>query len=52
MATLFPRWPEVVRDLNVGIVAMVVNVVVLAVVTLATRARERGALEAVPAAER
>jgi SSS family solute:Na+ symporter len=52
MATLFPEWPAVVRDLNVGIVAMVVNVVVLAVVTLATRARERTAIEAVPAADR
>ena len=48
MATLFPDWPEVVRDLNVGIVAMVVNIVVLAVVTLATRARERTAIEAAP----
>jgi SSS family solute:Na+ symporter len=52
MATLFPDWPEVVRDLNVGIVAMVVNVVVLAVVTLATRARARSALEAAPVADR
>jgi SSS family solute:Na+ symporter len=52
MATLFPDWPEVVRDLNVGIVAMVVNVAVLTVVTLATRARERAAIGAVPAADR
>ena len=52
MATLFPGWPEVVRDLNVGIVAMLVNVAVLAVVSLATRARARSALEAAPAAER
>lgn len=37
MATLFPTWPEVIRDLNVGIVAMVVNVTVLAGVSAATR---------------
>jgi len=29
MASLFPSWPAVVTDLNVGIVAMAVNVVVL-----------------------
>lgn len=53
MATLFPDWPEVVRDLNVGIVAMLVNVAVLVVVTLATRrARERSTVEAVAAADR
>ncbi len=52
MATLFPEWPEVVRDLNVGIVALVVNVVVLGVVTFATRERARAAVEAVPAADR
>jgi SSS family solute:Na+ symporter len=39
MATLFPTWPEVIRDLNVGIVAMVVNVVVLVGVSLATGSR-------------
>jgi SSS family solute:Na+ symporter len=37
MATLFPTWPEVIRDLNVGIVAMVVNVAVLAGVSAVTR---------------
>lgn len=37
MGTLFPRWPAVVTDLNVGIVAMVVNTVVLAAVGAATR---------------
>jgi SSS family solute:Na+ symporter len=37
MATLVPTWPEVIRDLNVGIVAMVVNVVVLAAVSMVTR---------------
>ena len=51
MTTLFPSWPAVVRDLNVGVVALVVNVVVLGVVTLATRPRTRAALEAVPTAE-
>ena len=39
MATLFPALPEVLRDLNVGIVALVLNVVTLAVVTAATRIR-------------
>ncbi|HEX6535611.1 MAG TPA: sodium:solute symporter family protein [Gemmatimonadaceae bacterium] len=37
MATLFPSLPSVVTDLNIGIVAMVVNVVVLAAVSVATR---------------
>jgi SSS family solute:Na+ symporter len=49
MTALFPEWPEAVRDLNVGIVALVVNAVVLGVVTLATRTRR--AIEAVPASE-
>ena len=49
MSTLLPGWPEVVRDLNVGIVAMIVNVAVLAAVSLATRARTRPALEAAAA---
>lgn len=39
VATLFPSWPSLVTDLNVGIVAMLVNVAVLAVVSLATRRR-------------
>jgi SSS family solute:Na+ symporter len=37
VATLLPWAPQVVKDLNVGIVALIVNVVVLTVVTLATR---------------
>jgi SSS family solute:Na+ symporter len=37
VATLFPTWPEVIRDLNVGIVAMVVNVVALVGVSVVTR---------------
>lgn len=37
MRTLFPHWPAVVTDLNLGIVALVVNVVVLVAVSLATR---------------
>ena len=37
MATLFPSWPSVVTDLNVGIVALIVNVVVLFVVSALTR---------------
>ena len=42
MSTLLPGWPEVVRDLNVGIVAMIVNVAVLAAVSLATRSLDSG----------
>src|ERR1700733_7308462 len=37
MATLFPGLPEALRDLNVGIVALVLNVVATAVVGAATR---------------
>jgi SSS family solute:Na+ symporter len=39
LAKLFPSWPSVITDLNVGIVALIVNVVVLTLVTLATPAR-------------
>lgn len=47
-ATLFPSWPSVITDLNVGLVAMVVNVVVMAVVSAVlpapvTTAAERAA---------
>jgi solute:Na+ symporter, SSS family len=37
VATLLPSAPQMVKDLNVGIVALVVNVAVLALVSLATR---------------
>jgi SSS family solute:Na+ symporter len=37
LATLLPEWPPVVTDLNVGVVALVVNIIVMMVVTLATR---------------
>jgi SSS family solute:Na+ symporter len=37
IATLFPGLPEVLRDLNVGIVALVLNVVATVVVGAATR---------------
>jgi SSS family solute:Na+ symporter len=37
IATLFPGLPEVLRDLNVGIVALVLNVAVTAAVGAATR---------------
>ena len=36
LTTLMPRAPQIVKDLNVGIVALIVNVVVLAVVSLAS----------------
>jgi len=44
MATLVPSWPDVVKDLNAGIIAMLVNTVVLLVVSLATG--PRGATDA------
>lgn len=37
LAKLFPNWPPVVTDLNIGIVAMALNVVVLLAVSAATR---------------
>ena len=37
IASLLPAAPQVVKDLNVGIVALIANVVVLSVVTLARR---------------
>ena len=33
LATLFPTWPDAVKDINVGIVALVLNVVALSVVS-------------------
>jgi SSS family solute:Na+ symporter len=39
VATLLPAAPQVVKDLNVGFVALGVNVVVLSIVAIVTRAR-------------
>jgi SSS family solute:Na+ symporter len=39
VATLFPALPEALRDLNIGIVAMVLNIVALALVSALTRRR-------------
>jgi SSS family solute:Na+ symporter len=39
LGTLFPSWPPVVTDLNIGVVALVVNVVVLVLVSAATQRR-------------
>jgi SSS family solute:Na+ symporter len=39
LATLLPGWPPVITELNVGVVALVVNVVAILLVTLATRGR-------------
>jgi SSS family solute:Na+ symporter len=36
LAKLFPSWPAAVTDLNVGVVALVANIAVLATVSLAT----------------
>src|SRR5262245_34460683 len=37
LAKLFPSWPPVISDLNIGIVALIVNVVVLLLVSGMTR---------------
>jgi len=39
MARLAPSWPDVVTDLNAGIIALLVNAVVLLVVSQASRVR-------------
>ena len=39
IATLFPALPETLRDLNIGIVALVLNLVALGVVSAVTRRR-------------
>ena len=39
LATLLPGWPQVITELNVGVVALAVNVLVIVIVTLATRGR-------------
>jgi SSS family solute:Na+ symporter len=39
VATLFPALPEALRDLNIGIVALVLNVVALGAVSVVTRRR-------------
>ena len=39
VASLFPALPETLRDLNIGIVALVLNVVALGVVSAVTRRR-------------
>ncbi|KLU67561.1 MULTISPECIES: sodium:solute symporter [Desulfosporosinus] len=36
VGTIFPSLPQAVKDLNVGIIALVVNIVVMAIVSLAT----------------
>jgi SSS family solute:Na+ symporter len=41
LAKLFPSWPSAITDLNIGIVALIVNLGVVSVVTLATRRGRR-----------
>jgi SSS family solute:Na+ symporter len=43
MSVLFPVLPEALRDLNIGVVALMLNVVTLAIVSAATRRRPLGA---------
>jgi SSS family solute:Na+ symporter len=45
LATLFPDWPETIRDLNIGTVAVLLNILVMAGVSAATANSRR----AVPA---
>nr|MBO2470271.1 hypothetical protein [Bacillota bacterium] len=47
--TLFPEFPQAVKDLNVGIVALVVNVAVMILVSLATRRFSLSGREDLPA---
>ncbi|HTK32209.1 MAG TPA: sodium:solute symporter [Candidatus Saccharimonadaceae bacterium] len=49
LAKLYPRWPSAITDLNVGIVAMTVNVVVLLAVSATTRGRAEAGSGAQPA---
>ncbi|MBH0328817.1 sodium:solute symporter [Brevibacillus brevis] len=37
IASMFPNWPAVVKDLNIGVVALLVNLVVMFTVTFVTR---------------
>ncbi|MCM3004174.1 sodium:solute symporter family protein [Priestia koreensis] len=37
IATMFPSLPQVVKDLNVGVVALVINIFVLVIVSLVTK---------------
>ena len=41
LGTLLPGWPAVITELNVGIIALVVNVVVMSLVALFTRRNAR-----------
>ena len=38
LATLLPGWPSVITELNVGVIALAVNIAVIGIVTLASRA--------------
>ena len=37
IATMFPAWPSVLKDLNIGIVALAINIVVMFAVTFVTK---------------
>ena len=37
IATMFPQWPSVLKDLNIGVVALVINIVIMFAVTLVTK---------------
>jgi SSS family solute:Na+ symporter len=39
LSTLFPRWPSAITDVNVGMIALLVNVATMIAVTLVTRER-------------
>jgi len=52
LAKAFPEWPSVVTDLNIGIVAMIANIVVLVLVSALTRRRSPAAAAAVAFSDR
>ena len=45
LAKAFPDWPSEITDLNIGIVALIVNVVVLLVASLLARGGKRVRVE-------
>lgn len=37
IASVFPNWPAVIQDLNIGVIALLVNIIVMFGVTFVTR---------------
>lgn len=49
LATMFPHWPSAIKDLNIGVVALLVNIVVMFAVTAVTRSMAVGEHQAAKA---